>query len=586
MYIAPGDFNNMGGVDDADAHTFLLNLHKNVSSMTVPQTYLLGDLNADLKINHTDFVLFKNLYEADNGSGSFARYLSGVPEPSSLLLLTVGCIFFATILFHRKRHRLQFAFRRVDSIHRVQKLIGGCILATLLTGEAVAVPVLDWFPIAANTGGATTKPSSNLNTDSPVLGDGTASSAAQVALWADITDPLDAAADVSLANGQRITLSGSATFTGIVSSMEQFRFGLFNDNSAFPFDAFGWGGYMASQSASASGGALRAKPYDGATNFAQTGSGVNLQTAQDGDPFTDGTYNFSMAISRFENELSIDATLTNGTNFTQEWNSVIAAAPNFVTFDFNRVGFLSGNPMAADRIEFHDVDVTVDATEALTLEVTTAGPNAGAVRMRNNSGLSFDIDYYEITSVAGSLNTAGWNSFDNQEGGDPELQGWDEVPESDANLLSEVILQPDTTMTIAPSSSFTLGDAFNVGGTQDLRFSFGLADGTLARGIIEYVTSTLFAGDYNDDGKVDAADYVVWRKHQGTMTALPNDPHGGTVGTAQFNTCAHQFRQHGNARRRRRRRCPRARNVELYGASRASRRRSGCVDGATNAPCS
>lgn len=30
-------------------------------------------------------------------------------------------------------------------------------------------------------------------------------------------------------------------------------------------------------------------------------------------------------------------------------------------------------------------------------------------------------------------------------------------------------------------------------------------------------------GDYNADGTVDAADYVVWRKHLGTMTELPND---------------------------------------------------------------
>jgi hypothetical protein len=42
-------------------------------------------------------------------------------------------------------------------------------------------------------------------------------------------------------------------------------------------------------------------------------------------------------------------------------------------------------------------------------------------------------------------------------------------------------------------------------------------------------------GDYNDDGSVDAADYVVWRKNEGTTNALPNDPIGGTIGPAQFN---------------------------------------------------
>jgi hypothetical protein len=28
----------------------------------------------------------------------------------------------------------------------------------------------------------------------------------------------------------------------------------------------------------------------------------------------------------------------------------------------------------------------------------------------------------------------------------------------------------------------------------------------------------------------------VWRKNEGTMTTLPNDPHGGTIGAAQYNT--------------------------------------------------
>jgi hypothetical protein len=35
-------------------------------------------------------------------------------------------------------------------------------------------------------------------------------------------------------------------------------------------------------------------------------------------------------------------------------------------------------------------------------------------------------------------------------------------------------------------------------------------------------------GDFNDDGKVDAADYVVWRKNDAGATALPNDDDLGT----------------------------------------------------------
>ena len=47
-------------------------------------------------------------------------------------------------------------------------------------------------------------------------------------------------------------------------------------------------------------------------------------------------------------------------------------------------------------------------------------------------------------------------------------------------------------------------------------------------------------GDYNNDGAVDAGDYVTWRRSQGTTNQLPNDPIGGMIGTAQYN----QWRSH------------------------------------------
>lgn len=44
------------------------------------------------------------------------------------------------------------------------------------------------------------------------------------------------------------------------------------------------------------------------------------------------------------------------------------------------------------------------------------------------------------------------------------------------------------------------------------------------------------AGDYNDDGLVDASDYLLWRKHVGTMTSLPNDANiPGPIGVEHYN---------------------------------------------------
>jgi hypothetical protein len=49
-------------------------------------------------------------------------------------------------------------------------------------------------------------------------------------------------------------------------------------------------------------------------------------------------------------------------------------------------------------------------------------------------------------------------------------------------------------------------------------------------------------GDFNSNGTVDAADYVVWRKNEGTTNALPNDNgFGGTVGSAHYNLWRSNF---------------------------------------------
>jgi Tol biopolymer transport system component len=54
-------------------------------------------------------------------------------------------------------------------------------------------------------------------------------------------------------------------------------------------------------------------------------------------------------------------------------------------------------------------------------------------------------------------------------------------------------------------------------------------------------------GDYNDDGNVDAADYVLFRKFNGTFTLLPNDPNPLPIDGDQYNTWRGNFGQSGGA---------------------------------------
>ena len=81
----------MGRVDAADWALVRGNLISDVSSLTSFEAYLEGDLNDDGFVNTSDFRLFKGLYEADNGLGSFAA-LAAVPEPSTVLLLMAGVL--------------------------------------------------------------------------------------------------------------------------------------------------------------------------------------------------------------------------------------------------------------------------------------------------------------------------------------------------------------------------------------------------------------------------------------------------------------------------------------------------------------
>jgi hypothetical protein len=54
-------------------------------------------------------------------------------------------------------------------------------------------------------------------------------------------------------------------------------------------------------------------------------------------------------------------------------------------------------------------------------------------------------------------------------------------------------------------------------------------------------TPNVLAGDYNGDGFVNAADYVVWRKELGTSVSLPGDTTPGTVDEADYTVWRENF---------------------------------------------
>jgi autotransporter-associated beta strand protein len=80
-------------------------------------------------------------------------------------------------------------------------------------------------------------------------------------------------------------------------------------------------------------------------------------------------------------------------------------------------------------------------------------------------------------------------------------------------------------------------------GAQPAGFNYSLVNNAGSTSIDLTVSAAGIPGDYNNNGSVDAADYVVWRKNNGSTNPLPNDPIGGTIGPAQFNQWRANFGQ-------------------------------------------
>ncbi len=395
----------------------------------------------------------------------------------------------------------------------------------LLAGAAplAAAPVTGWI-VDPDTGGSQSKISAGAATDSPVIGTGAADSAAAVAIYAPISGPADALPDVSLAVGQQVTLSGQVTLAGIVSSRNQFRFGLFNEAGP-AVDNKGWLGYLGNNSSGndSQSGSLSSRDPAG-TDFATTtfisttnGRAHLLGTSIDGGNFTSGAYNFSLTVARLNPvNLTINASLTSEQGWVQEWTDAVETSASRITYNFNRVGFLSGGSMSADQVSFSGIDVTasqIPTLPVLTLRVTTSGPNAGSARIVNTMGEDVDLVYYEITGDAGALSPTLWTSLDDHERGDAELEGWDEAAGVSSKLLSEVVLSGHET--IAAGEALGLGRPILPVGQSNLSFKFALPDNdALLPGIVEYVPGGP-AGDFDADGDVDSGDLKLWSSDLG-----------------------------------------------------------------------
>ena len=84
-----GDLNFDGVLNSTDWVGVRNNQHANLTGLTALEARQRGDLNGDFRNDHTDFSMFKSLYEANHGTGSFAA-LQLVPEPAGAVLMALS----------------------------------------------------------------------------------------------------------------------------------------------------------------------------------------------------------------------------------------------------------------------------------------------------------------------------------------------------------------------------------------------------------------------------------------------------------------------------------------------------------------
>lgn len=402
----------------------------------------------------------------------------------------------------------------VDCLRGISTIgVALALLTAHVHAEAVDGP---W----TNAVGQGNGPITNANTNAPVVGNGSPNSAE-----AEMIDsPFTA---ITLTNpGDKIIFTGSVTLSGTIGGdassgnpRTQFRFGLFDSDD----DDLGWVGYlMTNAHGSGSPNGTLSRKNAGNTNvYLSTTAGATslASTPGNGTLFHDGTYAMSMTIERNNsNHLLVTGTLIGSNGFNQTLSTTDTAAASLGTYTFDSLGFLLGGNLDADLATFANLNVQfVPAAETLTLEVLAAGPHAGAMRLVNRSDESIDFSYYEIRSAAGSLDSVGWRSLDDQSATPPPL-GWGEAPGSSAHLLSEALILGSTTLT--PGAALPLGQGY-AGSTNDLELWVGDGVNPLRLGDVTFV----MPGDFDGDGEVDGADLAQW---QGGVSAA------GGLGDADF----------------------------------------------------
>jgi hypothetical protein len=554
-----GDLDLDGDFDVLDyRNVFTQKYGTNTSAMTGVDKYLNGDFNSDGVTDFTDFLLYRQAYQtAHPGAGTFEW--GSVPEPTSAAFVMLALAWCA--LFGRTHRTPADATRSLVTLATraaASALLMLICLASQSSAELVAHydpnVMASLFQDGNNVGGtipvtAVGQPVRYVNdVRAPVYGH---QDAGTIDAFPDIQQAGTAATLASVTGGTVLSFVGTGNLLGFDA-----------DNVVTTGTNIGaLTGLRTKMDVNISAGVNAATLIlTGRANSGATGIGTFLDMRVSSPAVINGAFGmqYNYTTQRLEGlvngaavasaplapnaffvaSLVWDAaTATN--NATLKVTAIGSSAMTTATasntaIDIERYRFGSQattatvnrlNGLIGDVYLYNDKDdhssvfssLVNQYLPALTLEVNKT---TGFVMLKNLTGAAIDLSGYQIKSTGAVLNPTngtGWNSLQDQAyGGTPGNPVWFELGASTSELSEGYI---DSFSAIAPGGSINLGKAYNTANPlEDLSFRYHTPQLGLdtSPGYITYVTGGTMPGDFNNDNKVDAADYVVWRKTDNT----------------------------------------------------------------------
>ena len=248
----------------------------------------------------------------------------------------------------------------------------------------------------------------------------------------------------------------------------------------------------------------------------------------DGDitPLTRGDYGRAIndaGLVAGRNELS-KATIFSGPSETVVVAGTSIAADSSEAIDLNEVGQSVVQNNTTQRAYRYDT------TTSTLLTIPSLGPDQGGIRT-----------FGKAMNESGDV--VGWGDRNSGVSGQGRGFLYDDSDAETYILEDHVILTGSDQVGLADwgkiGTAWGINDSGWIVGQGDRRFDGATFPTGRAYLLIPFDG---LAGDYNDDGQVDAADYTVWRDNLGAAAGtLPNDTDGGVIGAEQYDTWRANF---------------------------------------------